>query len=187
MAREEFVLRVPDAVKSEMVGPILCAGITVYSPMKHWNLQKGQKLGVAGIGGLGHMAIQLGKVLGAEVIAFTRSPEKEDAILKLGADKVVISTDDKQMKSMAQSLDLLINTITCTPQSRFLHRHDAARLRSGGRGELGQLPRVLACSTGVQSDHRSRFSYWRGIAETQEVLESVRRERHFTSDQDDWH
>ena len=111
VVREEFVLQVPDEVKSEMVGPILCAGITVYSPMKHWNLKKGQKLGVVGIGGLGHMAIQLGKALGAEVIAFTRSPKKTDNILKLGADKVVISTDNDQMESMAQSLDLLINTI----------------------------------------------------------------------------
>lgn len=111
IAREEFVLRVPDAIESKFVGPILCAGITVYAPMKHWKLQKGQKLGVAGIGGLGHMAIQIGKALGAEVIAFTRSADKKDEILKMGADQVVISTDEAQMDEVAQSLDMLINTI----------------------------------------------------------------------------
>ncbi|MGF1536246.1 MAG: NAD(P)-dependent alcohol dehydrogenase [Elainellaceae cyanobacterium] len=109
--REEFVLRIPDSLSLADAGPILCAGITVYAPMKHWKLEKGQTLGVAGIGGLGHMAVQIGKALGAKVVAFTRSESKKDEILKLGADEVVISTDDAQMEAAAQSLDMLINTI----------------------------------------------------------------------------
>ena len=111
VVREEFGLTVPDNLGPKYVGPIMCAGITVYSPMLHWNLKKGQTLGVAGIGGLGHMAVKLGKALGADVIAFTRSADKKEDILAMGADKVVISKDENEMKKAAQSLDLLINTI----------------------------------------------------------------------------
>ena len=111
VVREEFVLKVPSKLEPKYVGPLMCAGITVYSPMKHWNLKKGQHLGVAGIGGLGHMAIKFGKVMGAEVTAFTRSEDKRDEILEMGADKVVISEDDEQMNECAKSLDMLINTI----------------------------------------------------------------------------
>lgn len=111
VVREEFVLSIPDALALEDAGPILCAGITVYAPMKHWKLQPGQTLGVAGIGGLGHMAVQIGKAMGAEVVAFTRNENKREEILAMGADQVVISTDDEQMAAVAQSLDMLINTI----------------------------------------------------------------------------
>jgi uncharacterized zinc-type alcohol dehydrogenase-like protein len=111
VVREEFCLTIPDNLDAKYVGPIMCAGITVYSPMRHWNLEKDKTLGVAGIGGLGHMAIKLGKALGAKVVAFTRSEDKRDEILEMGADKVVISENDDEMKEAAQSLDLLINTI----------------------------------------------------------------------------
>lgn len=111
VVREEFALRIPESLGSEYAGPIMCAGITVYSPMRHWNLQPGQSLGVAGVGGLGHMAIKLGKALGAKVTAFTRSEGKRDEILSMGADTVVVSTDDDEMAAAAQSLDLLIDTI----------------------------------------------------------------------------
>ncbi|NJM98978.1 MAG: NAD(P)-dependent alcohol dehydrogenase [Phormidesmis sp. RL_2_1] len=170
VAREEFVLRVPDAVASEMVGPILCAGITVYSPMKHWNLQKGQTLGVVGIGGLGHMAIQLGKALGAEVIAFTRSPEKKDDILKLGADKVVISTDNAQMESMAQSLNLLINTI---PVSHELDPYIALMRPNSALVVVGNLVSFPEFSPGPLVFNRITVagSLIGGIRETQEVLD----------------
>ena len=111
IAREEFILKVPDKIDPKYAGPIMCAGITVYSPMKHWDLKEGETLGVAGIGGLGHMAIQIGKALGAKVVAFTRNESKTDELLKMGADEVVISKDDTQMKEAANSLDMLINTI----------------------------------------------------------------------------
>lgn len=111
VVKEDFVLRIPEQLDSSVCGPLMCAGITVYSPMKHWNLQKDQVLGVAGIGGLGHMAIKFGKALGAKVIAFTRSESKKESILQMGADEVVISTDDMQMENKKESLDMLINTI----------------------------------------------------------------------------
>ncbi|EAU40685.1 Zn-dependent alcohol dehydrogenase [Fulvimarina pelagi HTCC2506] len=111
IVREEFVLKVPDAISNEVVGPILCAGITTYQPMKHFGLKKGDTLGVAGIGGLGHIAIQIGKALGARVVALTTSPGKRDEIMKLGADDVLITTDAEAMANAAQSLDMMVNTI----------------------------------------------------------------------------
>ncbi len=111
VVRAEFLLRVPQTMDPSDAGPIMCAGITVYSPMIHWKLKKGQTLGVAGIGGLGHMAVRIGKVLGAKIVAFTRQEAKRDEILAMGADEVVVSTDEAQMKEAAQSLDMLINTI----------------------------------------------------------------------------
>ncbi len=109
--REEFALRIPDAIDSQHAAPILCAGVTTYQPMKYFGLTKGQVLGVAGIGGLGHMAVQIGKALGAKVIAFTTSPEKTEAIEALGADEVVDVNDDDAMKNHAHSLHMMVNTI----------------------------------------------------------------------------
>ncbi len=109
--REEFALRIPDAIESQHAAPILCAGVTTYQPMKHFGLKQGQVLGVAGIGGLGHMAVQIGKALGAKVIAFTTSPEKTEAIEALGADDVVDVNDDDAMKKHAHTLHMLVNTI----------------------------------------------------------------------------
>ncbi|MGF1460516.1 MAG: NAD(P)-dependent alcohol dehydrogenase [Leptolyngbyaceae cyanobacterium] len=170
VVREEFVLRVPDAVDSEIVGPILCAGITVYAPMKHWKLEKGQKLGVAGIGGLGHMAIKIGKALGAEVIAFTRSEAKKDDILKMGADQVIISTDDEQMESVAQSLHMMINTIPVP--------HDIAPYISVMRPDsalivVGNMISFPEFSPGPLVFNRITLagSLIGGIQDTQEVLE----------------
>lgn len=111
IVREEFVLRIPDGLSPEAAAPILCAGITTYQPMKHFGLKSGQTLGVAGIGGLGHMAIQIGKALGAKVVALTTSPKKCDDIKKLGADEVLLTTDEDAMSDAAMSLDLMINTI----------------------------------------------------------------------------
>ncbi len=111
VVREEFGISVPNGYHPKYVGPVMCAGITVYSPMKHWNVDKNTTLGVAGVGGLGHMAIKLGKALGAKVVAITRSESKKDKLLKMGADEVVISENEDDMKSAAQSIDLLINTI----------------------------------------------------------------------------
>ena len=109
--REEFVLAIPAEIEAAQAAPILCAGVTTYSPMKHFGLEKGQVLGVAGIGGLGHMAVQIGKALGATVIAFTRSVDKVDAIKKLGADKVVVMDDETAVSAAAQMLDMMIDTI----------------------------------------------------------------------------
>ena len=170
IAREEFVLRVPDALALEDAGPILCAGITVYAPMKHWQLQKGQTLGVAGIGGLGHMAVQIGKALGAEVIAFTRNANKREDILKLGADQVVISTDEAQMAEVASSLDMLINTI---PVPHDLEPYIALMRPNSALIVVGNLIRFPEFSPGPLVMNRITLagSLIGGIADTQEVLD----------------
>lgn len=111
VVREEFVLRIPDGLAPEAAAPILCAGITTYQPMKHFGLKEGQTLGVAGVGGLGHMAIQIGKAMGAKVVALTTHPDKTQEIKNLGADEVLVSTDEDAMADAAMSLDLMINTI----------------------------------------------------------------------------
>lgn len=111
VVREEFVLRIPDAIPNEVAAPILCAGITTYQPMKHFGLEKGMSVGIAGIGGLGHMAVQIAKALGAHPVALTTSPEKKDALRELGADYVIDMNDEKAVEDAAQSLDMIINTI----------------------------------------------------------------------------
>lgn len=111
IVREEFVLKIPEAISFAEAAPILCAGVTTFSPMKHWGLKKGQTLGVAGIGGLGHMAVQIGKALGAKVVALTTSPEKANAIKSLGADMVINMSDEDALEKATQSLDMMINTI----------------------------------------------------------------------------
>lgn len=111
VVREEFAIVIPDTLEPQYAGPIMCAGVTTYSPMKHWKLQAGQTLGVVGIGGLGHMAVQLGKALGAKVVAFTGHPSKRDSILEIGADEVVDTNDEDAMEAHAMNLDLIINTI----------------------------------------------------------------------------
>jgi alcohol dehydrogenase (NADP+) len=109
--REEFALRIPDVIDSQHAAPILCAGVTTYQPMKYFGLKQGQLLGVAGIGGLGHMAVQIGKALGARVIAFTTSPEKTETIKALGADAVVDVNDGDAMAEHKGTLNLMVNTI----------------------------------------------------------------------------
>ena len=111
IVREEFVLKIPDAIDSAHAAPILCAGITTYQPMKHLGLKAGHTIGIAGIGGLGHMAVQLAKALGAEVVALTTSPEKADAVQKLGASRVVSMKDKDAVKAAEKSLDFILDTI----------------------------------------------------------------------------
>ena len=111
IVREEFVLKIPDAIKSEEAAPILCAGVTTYQPMKHWGVKEGDTVGVAGIGGLGHMAVQTAKALGCKVVALTTTPDKKDDILELGADVVLDMNDEGAVEKAAQSLDFLISTI----------------------------------------------------------------------------
>lgn len=109
--REEFVVSIPAVIEPAKAAPILCAGVTIYSPMKYFGLKKGQTLGVAGIGGLGHMAVQIGRALGAPIVAFTTLAGKVDAIKSLGAHSVVVMDDETQVADATQSLDMMIDTI----------------------------------------------------------------------------
>jgi uncharacterized zinc-type alcohol dehydrogenase-like protein len=170
VVREEFALTIPEAVDPRHAGPMMCAGITVYSPMKHWNLEAGQTLGVAGIGGLGHMAVKLGKALGAKVVAFTTSPDKRDEILEIGADEVVLSTDEEAMEEAAASLDLMIDTIPYPHELDLylpLMKHDSTLVVVGNLIEFPEF------SPGPMIFQRVSVagSIIGGIAETQEVLD----------------
>lgn len=109
---ENFVLRVPENLDLAASAPLLCAGITTYSPLKHWNVGPGTNVGVVGLGGLGHMAIKLAKAMGAHVTVFTTSPSKAEAAKNLGADEVALSTDPKQMKARARSLHFILDTVS---------------------------------------------------------------------------
>lgn len=108
---EAFALKIPENLELSKVAPLLCAGITTYSPLKHWKVKKGDRLGVIGLSGLGHMGIKLAHAMGAEVVMITTSPEKGKDANRLGADSVLLSTDINAMKAQANSFDFLLNTI----------------------------------------------------------------------------
>src|SRR5688500_18775391 len=109
VVNEAFVLHVPENLDLAATAPLLCAGITTYSPLKHWNVGPGKKVGVVGIGGLGHMGVKLAKAMGAEVIVFTTSPSKVEDAKRLGADEVVLSKDEEQMRRYAGKLHFVLD------------------------------------------------------------------------------
>lgn len=151
--------------------PLLCAGITTWSPLRHWNVGPGKKVGVVGIGGLGHMGIKLAHALGAHVVAFTTSESKREAALALGADEVVISTDEKQMQAHTGSFDFILNTVAAS------HNLDpfTALLKLDGALTLVGVPEHAHPSPSVGNllfKRRSiAGSIIGGIQETQEMLD----------------
>jgi uncharacterized zinc-type alcohol dehydrogenase-like protein len=117
VVKESFVLHIRHDLKDlAAVAPLLCAGITTYSPLRHWKVGPGMKVGVVGLGGLGHMAVKLARAMGAYVVLFTTSPRKIEDGKKLGADEVCISTDPNQMGARAGSLDFILNTVAAPHQ-----------------------------------------------------------------------
>ncbi len=108
---ERFVLRVPSNLALAGAAPLLCAGITTYSPMRRWGVGKGKKVGVVGLGGLGHMGVKLARALGAHVVVFTTSPKKKEDALRLGADEVVVSRNANEMQKHAGSFDFILDTV----------------------------------------------------------------------------
>src|SRR6059058_3478860 len=109
---EHFVLRVPSNLNLAADAPLLCAGITTYSPMRHWGVTKGQKVGVVGLGGLGHMGVKFAHALGAHVVVFTTSPNKKDDALRLGADEVVVSRNADEMQKYAGSFNFVLDAVS---------------------------------------------------------------------------
>src|SRR5690348_13137479 len=109
---ERFVLRVPPNLNLAGTAPLLCAGITTYSPMHHWGVSKGKKVGVVGLGGLGHMGVKFAHALGAHVVVFTTSASKKEPALRLGADEVVISRNANDTQKHAESLDFILDTVS---------------------------------------------------------------------------
>lgn len=168
---EHFVLRVPTNLDLAAVAPLLCAGITTWSPLRHWKVTKGSKVAVVGLGGLGHMAIKLAKGLGAEVTLFSRTPDKEKDALDLGADAVIISTDDKQMQSVAGKFDVIIDTV---PYVHDINPYIATLGISGTLvlvGYLGALEPMLQTVPMILGRKAVAGSVIGGIAETQEMLD----------------
>ncbi len=169
---ERYVLRVrhPEA-QLAAVAPLLCAGITTYSPLRHWKVGPGHKVGVVGIGGLGHMGIKLARAMGAHVVAFTTSPSKREAAKALGAHEVVVSRDRGEMKAHVQSLDFILNTVAAP------HDLDAllALLRRDGTMALVGAPATPHPPSNVFNLIMKRRSLAGsligGIAETQEMLD----------------
>jgi alcohol dehydrogenase (NADP+) len=167
---ERFVLRVPSSLKLAGAAPLLCAGITTYSPMRHWGVTKGKKVGVVGLGGLGHMGVKFARAFGAHVVVFTTSPNKKEDALRLGADEVVISRNADEMAKHAFSFDFILDTISA--------EHDInAYLNLLGRDGNLTLVGVPAKPLGVSAfgliiGRRSLSgSNIGGIAETQEMLD----------------
>ena len=171
LVTEKFVLRVPENLDTQAVAPLLCAGITVWSPLRQWQVGKGSKVAVVGLGGLGHMAIKLAKALGAEVSLFSRSPGKAQDALRLGASRVVLSTDEAQMQSVAHAFDLIIDTVPYTHDiNPYLHTLtlDGTLVLVGLVGELEENVNTVSMSSGRR---RIAASMIGGIAETQEMLD----------------
>lgn len=111
VVEEDFVLRIPDNIDPKGAAPLLCAGITTWSPLRHWNIKEGDKVGIIGLGGLGHMGVKFAKALGAHVVVITSSESKAEDAKKLGADEILISKDPEAMKNNMCTFDFLLNTI----------------------------------------------------------------------------
>ena len=109
---QDFVLRIPAKLDPARAAPLLCAGITTYSPLRHWKVGKGQKVGINGLGGLGHMALKFAHSFGAHTVQFTTSPNKVQDALKLGADEVILSTNPAQMKRHAGTFDFILDCVS---------------------------------------------------------------------------
>lgn len=168
---EEFVLHIPKNLDLAAAAPLLCAGVTTWSPLKHWNVKEGSKVAVVGLGGLGHMAIKLAKGLGASVTLFSRTPDKIADAKELGADEVVISTDDSQMKAVAGKFDLIIDTV---PYVHDINPYVATLNISGTLvlvGYLGPLEPFLNSVPMILGRKSVAGSVIGGIAETQEMLD----------------
>lgn len=168
---EHFVLKVPANLNLAAVAPLLCAGITTWSPLRHWNVGKGSKVAVVGLGGLGHMAIKLAKGLGSEVTLFSRTPGKTQDAKELGADTVVISTDAEQMKSVKGKFDLIIDTV---PYIHDINPYISTLNINGTHvlvGYLGDLNPMLNSVPMIMGRKSVAGSVIGGIAETQEMLD----------------
>ena len=170
VVREEFVLRIPENMDLAKAAPILCAGITTFSPLRTWNVTKGSRVGVIGLGGLGHMAVKLAHAMGAEVTAISRTKNKEKDAIAMGAKGILASNDADAMAAAANSFDLIIDTAPV--------KHDvsiyAPLLDVDGTlvvvGQVGPLAELMSVPL-VMGRRRVAGSLIGGIKETQEVLD----------------
>lgn len=172
VVHERYVLRIrhPEA-QLAAVAPLLCAGITTWSPLRHWKVGPGQKVGVVGIGGLGHMGVKLAHALGAHVVAFTTSESKRAAALELGADEVVVSRNEDEMKARRRSLDFILNTVAAPHDlNAFLAllKRDGTMALVGAPASPHPSPQVFQL---IMKRRKLAGSLIGGIPETQEMLD----------------
>ncbi|MEP0846358.1 MAG: NAD(P)-dependent alcohol dehydrogenase [Phycisphaerae bacterium] len=167
---ERFVLRVPTNLSPAGVAPLLCAGITTYSPMRRWGVGKGKKVGVVGLGGLGHMGVKLARALGAHVAAFTTSPGKREDALRLGAHEVVVSRDANEMARHAGSFDFILDTVSA---EHDINAYLNLLARDSTLTLVGAPEKPFAVSAFALLFGRRNLagSVIGGIAETQEMLD----------------
>ena len=180
VADEAFVLHIPENLDLAGTAPLLCAGITTYSPMRHNNVIKGQKVGIVGLGGLGHMGVKLAKAFGAHVVVFTHSPGKVKDALRLGADEVVNSNNEDEMKKHLNSFHFILDTVAA---NHDINAYLVLLKRDGNLTQVGVPPEPLAVHVGSLIFGRRNFSgsLIGGIKETQEMLDFCG-EHNITSD-----
>jgi uncharacterized zinc-type alcohol dehydrogenase-like protein len=170
VVREEFVVSVSDKLDLAAVAPLLCAGITTYSPLRHWKVGPGHKLAVLGLGGLGHMAVKFGVAFGADVTVLSTSPDKEEAAKVLGAHHFVVTTDEAQVKAVQGSFDFILDTVSAphdVNQYLGLLKTDGTHIIVGLPTEPIEVP-AFSVVIGRKSVAGSSIG---GIKETQEMLD----------------
>jgi len=166
---ENYVLRVPENLDTSAAAPLLCAGITLYSPLRHWNVQPGQKVGIVGLGGLGHMGVKLAAAMGAHVVVITTSAHKAADAKTLGAAEVLVSKDEADMAKHANSFDLIIDTV---PVAHDLNPYISLLKRDKTLVIVGPLDPVGVHGANLIVRRKAvAGSVIGGIAETQEMLD----------------
>ena len=167
---QKFVLHVPSNLNLAGAAPLLCAGITTYSPMRHWKAGKGKKVGVVGLGGLGHMAVKFAHALGAHVVVFTTSPGKKDDALRLGADEVVLSNNANEMQKHTGSVDFILDAVSA---NHDINAYLRLLRRDGTIVLVGAPEKPLSVSAFglIFGRHSLSGSPIGGLAETQEMLD----------------
>ncbi len=171
VVREDFVLHIAPGQNLAAVAPLLCAGITTYSPLRHWKVGPGQKVGIVGLGGLGHMGVKIAHAMGAHVVLFTTSPGKTADALRLGADEVVVSSNEDEMSKHANSFDFILNTVAAPHNLdafTVLLKRDGTMTLVGAPAEPHPSPSVFNL---VFKRRTIAGSLIGGIAETQEMLD----------------
>lgn len=167
---EHFVLRIPSNLNLPAVAPLLCAGITTYSPLRHWQVGKGQKVGIVGLGGLGHMGVKLANAMGAHVVLFTTSPGKKEDAARLGAKEVVVSRHPQEMARHGNSFDFILDTVSA---QHDINVYLELLKRDGTLTLVGAPQDALPVSAFSLIFKRRQFagSLIGGIRETQEMLD----------------
>ncbi|BAO55975.1 NAD(P)-dependent alcohol dehydrogenase [Nonlabens marinus] len=170
VSNQDFLIKIPDTLDIKAAAPILCAGVTTYSPLKHWGVKKGDQVAVVGIGGLGHMGVQLAKAMGAKVTAITTEKSKTDDVKALGADHVLLSTDDKAMEEHAMKFDFILITI---PSAFDVNPYISLIAPRGSLVTVGLLGAYESPTNNMEVAKYARSiggSIIGGIKETQDVM-----------------